>query len=67
MVVNFVMHCRLTKQWPSVQVEQEIFERLNKAKFDVQPSEGWGFLDRKFRAHFDRVRKPIWFLECRYD
>lgn len=58
MFVNFIMHCALTKQWSSVQVEQEIFERLNKAKFDIQPSACWGFLDRKFFADFKEVGTP---------
>lgn len=65
--MNFIMHCALTKQWSSVQVEQEIFERLHKAKFDIQPSEGWGFLDRKFFADFKEVRKPVSLLRCKHD
>ncbi|KAL1873549.1 hypothetical protein Daus18300_003912 [Diaporthe australafricana] len=52
MVVEFVMHCALSKKWSSMDVEQELFQRLNKAKFDIQPSEDWGFLDRKFFATF---------------
>ncbi|KAK7718609.1 hypothetical protein SLS64_002569 [Diaporthe eres] len=67
MVVHFTMHCALTKQWSSVQVEQEIFKKLNKAKFDIQPSEGWGFLDCKFFAGFKGVRTPAQVLGYKPD
>lgn len=59
MTVHFVMNCPITKQWSSVEVEQEIFERLNRAKFEIQPSENWGFLDRKLRADFSQVSIPF--------
>lgn len=59
MTVHFVMHCPLTKQWSSVEVEQEIFERLNRAKFEIQPSESWGFLDRKFLGNLSHVSIPF--------
>lgn len=48
MKVEFSMKCPPSKKWSSVEVEQEIFERLNNAKFDIQPLEHWGFLDRQF-------------------
>ena len=60
MVVAFDINCHTEKQWSSIDVEQEIFERLNKARFDIQPSEDWGFLDRKFNATVDDVRILIW-------
>lgn len=59
MTVHFVMNCPITKQWSSVEVEQEIFERLNRAKFDIQPSEHWGFLDRKLREDIRQVSIPF--------
>lgn len=61
MTVEFNMKFGPGKKWSSVGVEQEIFERLNKAKFDVQPCEDWGFLDRNFLAHTS-VRRPIQFF-----
>lgn len=64
--MNFTMHWPLTKQWSSVQIEQEVFERLNKAKFDIQPSEEWGFLDRKFFTDFEGVCTPIQLSECKH-
>lgn len=53
MSVEFDMTLKLGpgKKWGSVGVEQEIFERLNKAKFDIQPCEDWGFLDRALLTH----------------
>lgn len=30
--------------WDTEDVEREVFERLNKAHFDVVPVGGWGFL-----------------------
>lgn len=59
MEVDFTIRSAFPKQWPSMDVETEIFERLNKAKFDVQPAEDWGFLDRKVFAHFNKVYKLI--------
>ncbi|KAG6368284.1 hypothetical protein INS49_002489 [Diaporthe citri] len=56
MVVEFQMNCALSKQWSSIDVEQEIFDRLIKAKFDIQPSEDWGFLDRKFRGFVTNLK-----------
>ncbi|KAK2597232.1 hypothetical protein N8I77_013093 [Diaporthe amygdali] len=55
MEVDFTIRSAFPKQWPSMDVETEIFERLNRAKFDIQPAEDWGFLDRKVFAHFDKV------------
>ncbi|KAI3395017.1 hypothetical protein diail_1906, partial [Diaporthe ilicicola] len=54
MVVDVIANCAYPKQWVTTDVEQEIFRRLNKAKFDIQPSEDWGFLDRKFFALHDK-------------
>lgn len=51
--MEFHMRCSLSKTWSSADVEQEIFKRLNKAKFDIKPSEDWGFLDRRLHAKFD--------------
>lgn len=59
------MHCVPTKQWDSTDVEQEIFKRLNKAKFDIEPSEDWGFLDRNFRRTIDSVCILIQLSECK--
>lgn len=55
MVVEFTVHFSTPKPWSSTEVEQEIFKRLNKAKFKIQPSEDWGFIDRKFGAILDHV------------
>lgn len=48
-------------------MEQEIFERLNKAKFDIQPSEDWGFLDRRLCESLDNVCTSNQFLERKHD
>lgn len=61
------MHCATPKQWSSIDVEQEIFERLNKANFDIQPSEDWGFLDRRFYASVDDVCISNQLLERKHD
>jgi hypothetical protein len=53
--VHFVMYCPLSKTWSSAEVEQEIFERLNRAKFDIEPSENWGFLDRMHQTDIGQV------------
>ncbi|KAJ0122618.1 hypothetical protein J7T55_003133 [Diaporthe amygdali] len=58
MEVDFTIRGTYPKQWPSMEVEAEIFERLNKAKFEIQPAENWGFLDRKVFAHLDKVTTP---------
>lgn len=58
MTVEFSVQCAGPKKWSSAEVEQEIFERLNKAKFEIQPLEHWGFLDRHFPANISFVRIP---------
>lgn len=63
--MEFHMHCHTSKNWSSVEVEQEIFQRLNKAKFDIEPSEDWGFLDHRFYTNVDDVRVLIHLLDCR--
>ncbi|KAG8163351.1 hypothetical protein KVR01_006648 [Diaporthe batatas] len=60
MSVEFDVTFRPGKKWCSVEVEQEIFDRLNKAKFDIQPVEDWGFLDRNLL-----VRSPSINYRCR--
>lgn len=55
MVVEFHMHCATSKPWHSIDVEQEIFDRLKKAKFDIEPSEERGFLDRRFYSMVEDV------------
>lgn len=60
------MHCATSKKWSSVDVEQEIFQRLNKAKFDIQPSEDWGFLDRRLCATVNDVCVLVHLLECKH-
>lgn len=61
MSVEFDMQFAPCKKWSSVGVELEIFERLNRAKFNIQPCEDWGFLDRNLLADGD-VRELIQFF-----
>lgn len=64
--MEFHMRCATSKKWSSVDVEQEIFQRLNKAKFDIQPSEDWGFLDRRFYEIVNDVCVLVHLLECKH-
>lgn len=36
--------------WNVVDMEKEIFARLRKASFNLEPAEGWGFLERRRNA-----------------
>lgn len=67
MVVEFQMNCLTSKQWSSIDVEQEIFDRLIKARFEIQPSEDWGFLDRNFRGYVENVCTLSQSSECKED
>ncbi|ROV94298.1 hypothetical protein VMCG_08663 [Cytospora schulzeri] len=46
MTVAFTVNRQWPSTWQSEGVEREIIQRLNSAKFEVAPTEDWGFIDR---------------------